>query len=117
MRLPRTDDPGGHRPMIDAHFQNEMVEALLVDARQGFLKLQGKFHESGEMTPSGTVLRHNRLGDSRGGHVGRSYRLDFDDGILEFILIQDLFGKNIQVRMNRRECRMEIVRGDNLCKR
>lgn len=91
VRLPRADDTGSHRSMIDAHFQNEVIKALLVDARQGLLKLQGKLHESDEVAPLRAILRLHRLhlGYARSGHIGRSYRLDLDDA-LEFFLIEDL---------------------------
>lgn len=85
--LPRPDDPGGHRSVIDAHLQHEMIEALLVDVRQCLLQLQSELHENREMTPSRSVLRLHRLGYSRGGHVGRSYRLDLDNRVLELNLI------------------------------
>lgn len=101
MRLPRPDDAGGYRSVIDAHFQNEMIEALLIDARQSFLKLQSELHEGDEMVPPGTVLRLRRLGYPRGGHVGRAYRLDLDD-VLEFLLIKYLtkIRENIETNLN-----------------
>lgn len=32
VRLPCPDDTGSHRAMIDAHFQDKVIKALLVDA-------------------------------------------------------------------------------------
>lgn len=57
MGLPGPDDTSGHRAVIDAHLQDEVVEALLVDARQGFLQLQCELDQGAEVAPSRRVLR------------------------------------------------------------
>lgn len=88
--LPRPDHPCRDRAVVDPHLEDEVVETLLVDARQCFLQLEGEFDQGGQVAPSRGVLpRLDRLGDPGRGHVRRPYRLDLDY-VLEFVLVQDL---------------------------
>jgi len=111
VRFPRPDDASSHRSMINAHFQNEVIKTLLVDAWQGFLKFQSELHKSDEVAPSRSILWLHRLhlGYSRSGHVGRSYRLNFDD-TMKFLLIEDLIIKWVIQRYYekkyRRRCKL-----------
>lgn len=89
MRFPGANNPSSHRAVVDTHFENKMIEALLVDARQCFLQLQGEFDESGQVTPPRSILGLLRVCNSGCRHVCRAYRLDLDD-VLEFSLIEDL---------------------------
>lgn len=52
VRLPGANYSGRYRTMVDAHFQDKMVERLLVDALQRFLQLERKVDEQGQMFPS-----------------------------------------------------------------
>lgn len=90
MGLPRPDHPRCDRAVVDPHLEDEVVETLLVDARQRFLQLEGEFDQGGQVAPSRGVLpRLGRLGDPGRGHVRGPNRLDLDY-VLEFVLVQDL---------------------------
>lgn len=89
VRLPRPDHPRRDRAVVDAHLEHEVVETLLVDARQRLLQLEGEFDEGGQVAPSGPVLGLGRLGYPGRCHVRRAYRLYLDD-VLELVLIEDL---------------------------
>lgn len=89
VRLPGPDHPSRDGAVIDAHLEYEVVETLLVDARQRFLQLEGELDQGRQVAPSRRLLGLRRLGYPGRRHVRRPYRLYLDD-VLELVLIQDL---------------------------
>jgi len=79
--------------MIDAHLEDEVIERLFVDALQGVLQFQCKFHQHGEVGPAfcnGRVIPKVPLQVyTTGRHVSGANGLDFDD-VLELRQLQQL---------------------------
>lgn len=82
MRLSSTDHTSRDRPMVDAHFQYKMIEALLIDALQRLLQLQRKLDQCGQLIPSHRhrIVRVHRshIIQTAGGHVRGANCLNFD---------------------------------------
>jgi len=84
------------------HFEDEVVETLLVDGRQGLFEFQRKVHEQREVRPfRGSAASHNLTLDfgvqPTCGHVGRADRLDFDDHLFELRPFQYLQAENTPI--------------------
>lgn len=79
--------------MIDAHFQNKMIERLFIDALQDVLQFDSELNEHCQMAPlNGHCFIWGFLPDivqAASGHVGRSDGFDFDD-ILKLWSAQEL---------------------------
>lgn len=87
--FPGANNTGRYRPMINAHFQYKVIEALLVDVGQRLLHFEGKVHEGAQVVPSGPLLLLRGLGDTGGCHVRRANCFYFNQA-LELLAIEDL---------------------------